>query len=79
MNAIRGDRLYVGLSASQLRKRLKGHGFGVRKIESAGRHRSVIIHTATGGHLLELKALLGDVLESAEDDAGRQLESDEQA
>lgn len=30
------DKLYVNLSASQALKRLKGHGFGVRKVEAAG-------------------------------------------
>ncbi len=63
MKNIKGDRLYVNLSASQLRKRLKGLGFGVRKIESAGRQRAVIIHTATGQHLRELLVLLQDVMD----------------
>ncbi len=58
------DKLYVNLSASQVRKRLKGHGFGVRKVESAGRKQAVIIHTATGQHLRELEALLADVMPS---------------
>ena len=68
---IRGDRLYVELSASQVRRRLKGHGFGVRKVESAGKNRAVIIHTATGEHRRELEALLHDVLSSpAENEDG---------
>jgi hypothetical protein len=41
------DKLYVNLSASQTRKRLKGHGFGVRNVEAAGRNQAVIVHTAT--------------------------------
>jgi hypothetical protein len=58
------DKLYVNLSASQVRKRLKGHGFGVRRVEAADRKQSVIIHTATGEHLRELESLFADVLRS---------------
>jgi hypothetical protein len=61
MTEIKGDKLYVNLGASQTRKRLKGFGHGVRKIESAGRHQAVIIHTATGQHLAELTAQFADV------------------
>ena len=61
MSDIKGDRLYVNLSASQARRLLKGFGHGVRKIQSAGKNRAVIIHTATGQHLRELEAALGDV------------------
>ena len=57
----KGDKLYVSLSASQVRRRLKGFGHGVRKIQSAGKNRAVVIHTATGRHLEELVAVLGDV------------------
>jgi len=64
MNEIKGDRLYVELGPSQVRRRLKGHGFGVRKVESAGTHRALIIHTATGDHLRALMALFRDVVES---------------
>lgn len=53
--------LYVSLSASQVRRRLKGFGHGVRKVQSAGKGRAVVIHTATGQHLEELVAVLGDV------------------
>jgi hypothetical protein len=62
MKQIKGDRLYVELNASHVRRRLKGHGFGVRKVESAGTHRAVIIHTATGQHLRELEQLFQDVI-----------------
>jgi DNA transformation protein and related proteins len=62
MNDIKGDRLYVNLSANQTRQRLKGHGFGVRKIHSNGRNQAVIIHTATGQHKEELHALFSDVI-----------------
>jgi len=58
------DRLYVNLSASQTRKRLKGHGFGVKKVEAADRNQAVIIHTATREHLQRLEALFADVLDS---------------
>ena len=62
MKEIKGDQLYVNLSASQTRRRLKGHGFGVRKIHSDGRNQAVIIHTATGQHRDELHALFADVI-----------------
>jgi hypothetical protein len=62
MTGLKGDRLYVNLSASQTRRRLKGVGLGVRKIESAGKGQAVIIHTATGQHKRELLALFADVL-----------------
>lgn len=68
MNTLKGYRLYVRLSASQTRRRLKGHGFGVRKVQSAGRAEAVIIHTATGQHRRELEALFHDVLPPTGDD-----------
>jgi DNA transformation protein and related proteins len=75
MNRLKGDRLYVALGASQARRRLKGHGFGVRKIESAGKGRALIIHTATGPSRRKLHALFADVFESdsgvEETDSGR--------
>jgi DNA transformation protein and related proteins len=49
-------RLYVPLGASKVRRRLKGHGFGVKKVETAGKKRAVIVHTATGKHLRQLEA-----------------------
>ncbi len=52
MTNIKGQHLYVNLSASQVRQRLKGFGHGVRKIQSAGKNRSLIIHTATGDMFL---------------------------
>jgi hypothetical protein len=61
----KGDMLYVNLSASQVRRRLKRFGHGVRKVRSAGKNRAVIIHTATGQHLEQLMAVLGDVKVSA--------------
>lgn len=56
----KGDKLYVNLSAAHVRRRLKGFGHGVRKVQSAGKNRAVVIHTATGQHLEELKAVFGD-------------------
>lgn len=67
MKEIKGARLYVDLAASQVRRRLKGRGFGVRKVHSGGKDRAVIIHTATGDHLRDLEALFQDVLASPED------------
>jgi DNA transformation protein and related proteins len=62
VNEIKGERLYVDLGASKVRRRLKGHGFGVRKVHSDGKNRAVIIHTATSDHLRQLEALFQDVL-----------------
>ena len=63
MTEIKGHRLHVKLGASQVRRWLKGLGYGVRKVESAGRGEAIIIHTATGQHLRELQAIFQDVLE----------------
>lgn len=62
MADIKGDRLFVNLSASQVRRRLKGFGHGVRKVQSAGKNQAVIIHTATGCHLDELEGLFADAM-----------------
>lgn len=56
-----GDKLLVNLSASQARRRLKGFGHGVRKIQSGGKKQAIVIHTATGRHLEELEAKFADV------------------
>jgi DNA transformation protein and related proteins len=64
---LNNDRLHVNLGASQTRRRLKGHGFGVRKVETAGKKRAVIIHTATGEHLRQLESLFYDVIEENTD------------
>ena len=64
MTDIKGDRLYVNASASQARKRLRGFGHGVRKVQSAGNNQAVIIHTATGRHLEELEAVFSDEMPS---------------
>lgn len=66
VNRLKGYRLLVNLNASQTRRRLKGIGLGVRKVESAGKDQAVVIHTATGRHLRELEAILADVLASSE-------------
>jgi hypothetical protein len=60
-----GDRLYVNVGPSQAKRRLKGHGLGVKKVQSVGRNQSVVIHTATGHHLTELKNLFADVATSS--------------
>ena len=62
MKEFKGEKLYVALGASKVRRRLKGHGFGVRKVYTDGKNRAVIIHTATGEHLRELEAFFQDVL-----------------
>jgi hypothetical protein len=56
-----GYKLFVNLGASQTRRRLKGFGHGVRKVQSAGRNQAVVIHTAYGRHLKELQAKFADV------------------
>ena len=58
MGEVKGYRLYVNLPASQVRRRLKGYGFGVRKVESAGKSQALVIHTATGHHYRDRR---GDV------------------
>jgi hypothetical protein len=68
MSELKGDRLYVNLSANQTRRRLKGHGFGVRKIQSDGKNQAVIIHTATGQHRDELHALFAEVISTEKTD-----------
>jgi hypothetical protein len=65
---LKTERLYVDLGASKVRRRLKGHGFGVRRVETAGTNRAVIIHTATGEHLRQLEALFYDVIEAKTED-----------
>lgn len=61
MSNPKGSRLFVNVSPSEARRRLKRFGHGVRKIQSAGRNQAVIIHTATGQHLSELQAQFSDV------------------
>jgi DNA transformation protein len=63
----KGSLLFVNVGASQARKRLKGFGHGVRKVQSAGRNQAVIIHTATGRHLKELETKFADVGFSADE------------
>lgn len=60
MGERKGQRLYVNLPASQVRRRLKGFGHGVRKVQSAGRNQALVIHTASGEHLRELLGLFAD-------------------
>ena len=55
MKEFKGEKLCVAIGASQARRWLKGHGFGVRRVYSDGKNRAVIIHTATGEHLQELE------------------------
>lgn len=61
MSEPKGDKLFVNLGASQARRRLLGFGHGVRKVQTNGRNRAVVIHTAYGRSLAELKAKFGDV------------------
>ena len=76
MKEIKGLRLYVALGASKVRRRLKGHGFGVRKVHSDDKDRAVIIHTATGDHLRQLEALFQDVLTTPTDSEQARLDEE---
>ena len=67
MSSIKGYRLYLNLGASQVRRRLKGVGYGVRKVETAGKNRAVVIHTATGEHRRQLCALFEGLIESGDE------------
>ena len=55
------SKLFVNLGASQTRRRLKGFGHGVCKVETAGNNKAVIVHTATGRHLRQLEKKFADV------------------
>ena len=61
MGEPKGDKLFVGIGSAETRRRLKGFGHGVRKVRSGGRNQAIIIHTATGRHLEELKRRFADV------------------
>jgi DNA transformation protein len=72
----KGALLIVNLSASQTRRRLKGFGHGVRKVQSGGKNQAVIIHTATGQHLTELENKFADVGHSTnEDEIGEPIDN----
>jgi len=76
MGEPKGYKLFVNLGASQARRRLKGFGHGVRKVQTAGRNQAVIIQTATGGHLRELEAKFADVgFSSIESDLRQPIEN----
>lgn len=61
MSDPKGFFLYVNLSAANTRRRLKSFGHGVRKIQSAGKDRACVIHTATGKSFEELQKKFTDV------------------
>lgn len=72
----KGFHLFVNVSAAQARRRLKGFGHGVRKVQSAGRNRAAIVHTATGRRLAELQGKFVDVgFSLAEGDLGEPIEN----
>jgi DNA transformation protein len=72
----KGYRLYVNLGPSKVRRILKGHGLGVKKVQSAGRNQAVVIHTATGDNLRKLKQLFAGVVTSeSEAELGHPLEN----
>jgi hypothetical protein len=76
MSEIKGYRLYVKLGASQARRRLKRIGCGVRKIETAGSGRAVIIHTATGDHRRRLYAIFEGLIELSSDEEAERRRDD---
>jgi hemoglobin len=57
----KGQNLLVNCGAAEARRRVRHFGHGVRKVHSAGKNRAIIIHTATGRHLDELRAQFADV------------------
>jgi DNA transformation protein len=61
MSDIKGDRLFVNLSATETRRRLAGRGLGVRKVFSHGRNQAVVVHNAAGKHRETLVNLFQDV------------------
>lgn len=65
MKDYKGFRLYVNLGPAQVRRRLRGYGFGVKSVQSAGSQQALIIHTATGSHRMELERLFADVITPA--------------
>jgi hypothetical protein len=70
----KGDRLYANCSAAEARRRLKGFGHGVRKIQSGGRNQAIVIHTAYGKNLKELEAKFADVgCSTTENDRGEPI------
>lgn len=72
----KGTHLFVNVSPSEARRRLKGFGHGVRKIQSAGRNQAIVIHTATGQHLSELESKFSDVgFSSIESDLNEPIEN----
>jgi DNA transformation protein len=76
MPDFKGQKLFVNLGPSQARRRLKGFGHGVRKVQSVGRNQSVITHTATGRHLTELEGKFADVgFSSTESDLSEPIEN----
>ncbi len=64
------------MSASDVRRRLKGHGFGVKRIEAAGKGRAVVVHTATGKHLRQLEALFQGAVETSSEHDGLHEDGD---
>jgi DNA transformation protein len=76
MPEVKGEKLFVNLSASQTRRRLKGFGHGVRQVQNAGRNQAAIVHTATGRHLQELENKFADVgFASRASDLGEPIEN----
>jgi DNA transformation protein and related proteins len=72
----KGNHLFVNVGPSQARRRLKGFGHGVRKVQSAGRNRAVVIHTAMGRHLKALEAKFADVgFSHTEHDLGEPIDN----
>jgi hypothetical protein len=71
MPGLRSDKPFVNLGATQTRRRLKGFGHSVQKVQSTGRNQAAIIHTATGRHLQKLENKFADVRFFTRDDDGQ--------
>jgi len=67
MSEIKHYRMFVNLGAAQTRKRLKGVGYGVRKVEVVDRGQSLIVHTATGDHRRALYAIFAGLIYQTSD------------
>ena len=62
----KGEKLFVNLGTPKRGEPAQGiRARRAQSAKSAGRHRAVIVHTATGRHLAELEAQFADVGVSA--------------
>ena len=67
---MKGGGVYVNLGASQVRNQLDGFVLTPPPIENTSRNQAVLVHAATGQHLLELYNLFWDVIASSSEVIG---------